>query len=310
MGLDGSTGTYLNVVSNYFWWFAVKLSEPCGNAIFTFTMTSNLHHLRTAYSMNGNSWTCQSEYRDTGNNLRKIDGICQGGNAASYHSNSNKQIAFRQRAMYYAFGFRDAGRVSRLTMKCEGKNVNFRTQEKYGDKGVCKTCPKGSSCASGKPIKLQIEKVMGWNTNQKTNDHDLSASFSQFKTNAASLIDSNTGGTGINVVSNYFWWFGVQLTAECYKAKFAFQMTSNLHHLRTAYSQDGEQWTCASDYQDTGNNRRTFNTCKGGRSASYHSNKGKMLYFSAAAKYYAFGFRDAGKVTNLQMWCNEKVVTK
>jgi len=308
--LDGSTSTYLNVVSNYFWWFGVKLSEPCRNAIFTFTMTSNLHHLRTAYSMDGETWTCQSEYRDTGNNLRKINGICQGGNAASYHSNSNKQITFKSRAAYYAFGFRDAGRVSRLTMKCEGKNVNFNTQEKYAVKGECKSCPKTYSCASGKPIKLQMEKVMAWNTNQKTHDHDLSASFSQFTTNAASLVDGNTGGTGINVVSNYFWWFAVKLTAECYKAKFSFLMTSNLHHLRTAYSQDGEQWTCASDFQDTGNNRRTHSNCKGGRAASYHSNKNKMIYFSAAAKYYAFGFRDAGKVTNLKMWCGTDVVPR
>jgi hypothetical protein len=273
-------------------------------------MTSNLHHLRTAYSMNGETWTCQSEYRDTGNNLRKINGICQGGNAASYHSNSNKQITFKSRAAYYAFGFRDAGRVSRLTMKCEGKNVNFRTQEKYAVKGECKSCPAGNSCASGKPIKLKIKTVKAWNSGQKTHDRQLDRKYSQFNTNAASLIDSNTGGTGISVVSNYFWWFAVKLTAECYSARFTFQMTSNLHHLRTAYSQDGDEWTCASDFNDTGNNRRTHSDCKGGKAASYHSNKGKLIFFSSAAKYYAFGFRDAGKVTNLQMWCGSDKVTK
>jgi len=306
--LDGSTSTYINVVSNYFWWFAVKTGRPCKQSVFTFTMTSNLHHLRTAYSMDGSNWVCKSEYRDTGNNLRTINGICKGGNAASYHSNTGKSIFFNARAQYFAFGFRDAGQVRKLDMTCEGKSVPFRTQAQYIKDGTCMKCPKGMSCASGKPVKLKISKVMAWNTGQRTHDYDLSKSFSQFTTNAASLIDSNTGGTGINVVSNYFWYFGVQLSAECFKAKFTFQMTSNLHHLRTAYSQDGNSWTCASDYQDTGNNRRTFNTCKGGRSASYHSNKGKMLYFSAAAKYYAFGFRDAGKVTNLQMWCNDQLV--
>jgi nitrite reductase/ring-hydroxylating ferredoxin subunit len=259
--------------------------------------------------MDGDLWTCQSEYRDRSNHLRKINGLCQGGNAASYHSNSNKAITFKQRATYYAFGFRDAGRVYTLTMKCEGKNVNFKTQEKYvDDKNTCKTCSRTYSCASGKPVKLQMEKVMAWNTNQKTSDHALSASFKQFTTNAASLVDSNTGGTGINVISNYFWWFAVKLTAECYQARFQFMVAGNLHHLRTAYSQDGDDWTCASDFNDTGNNRRTHSDCKGGRAASYHSNRGKMIYFSAAAKYYAFGFRDAGRVSNLQMWCNEKLV--
>merc|ERR1712072_1198086 len=309
--LDGSTSTYLNVVSNYFWWFAVKLSEPCRNAIFTFVMTSNLHHLRTAYSMNGNAWTCQSEYRDTGNNLRKINGFCKGGNAASYHSNTNKAIYFRNLAMYYAFGFRDAGKVSQLKMKCNSDPVPFRTQGQYVKDGNCLKCPDGMSCASGKPVKLKISKVMAWNTGQRTHDRNLDKKFSQFTTNAASLIDSNTGGSGINVVSNYFWYFSVQLSTECYSAKFTFTMTSNLHHLRTAYSQTGNSWTCASDYQDTGNNRRTFTGCKGGKAASYHSNKGKIIYFANAAKYYAFGFRDAGKVTNLQMWCNGvRVATK
>jgi len=287
--LDGSTSTYLNVVSNYFWWFGVKVSQPCKAAQFSFTMTSNLHHLRTAYSMDGNLWTCQSEYRDTGNNLRKINGICKGGNAASYHSNTGKAIYFRNRAMYYSFGFRDAGRVSKLKMTCNGESVKFRTQGRYVAGGECKTCPAGNSCASGKPVKMKIKSVKAWNTGQKTHDRNLDRKYSQFNTNAASLIDSNTGGTGINVVSNYFWYFGVELSAECYSAKFTFLMTSNLHHLRTAYSQDGNTWNCASDYQDTGNNRRTFTGCKGGKAASYHSNKGKMIYFANAAKYYAFG---------------------
>jgi hypothetical protein len=271
-------------------------------------MTSNLHHLRTAYSMNGNAWVCKSKYQDTGKNLRTITGICKGGNAASYHSNTGKEIYFNAPAMYFAFGFRDAGQVRKLDMKCQGEAVPFRTQGQYIKAGVCTKCPSGMSCASGKPMKLKIAKVMAWNTGQKTHDRDLDQSFSKFTTNAASLIDTNPTGTGINVVSNYFWWFGVQLSAECYKAKFTFYMASNLHHLRTAYSQDGNTWTCASDFQDTGNNRRTHNNCKGGRAASYHSNRGKMIYFSAAAKYYAFGFRDAGRVSNLQMWCNERLV--
>jgi hypothetical protein len=258
--------------------------------------------------MNGNQWTCKSLYRDTGNNLRSINGVCKGSNAASYHSNTGKAIYFKQRAMYYAFGFRDAGKVSKLTMTCDGDSVPFRTTGQYVDNGVCKNCPAGSSCASGKPVKLKIKSVRAWNTGQKTHDRNLDKKYSQFNTNAASLIDSNTGGTGINVVSNYFWYFGVELSAECYSAKFSFQMTSNLHHLRTAYSQNGNSWTCASDYNDTGNNRRTFTGCKGGKAASYHSNKGKYIFFANAAKYYAFGFRDAGKVTDLKMWCNGKLV--
>jgi hypothetical protein len=306
--LDGQTTTFLNVVSNYFWWFGVRLSKPCKTAQFAFTMSSNLHHLRTAYSMNGNQWTCKSLYRDTGNNLRSINGVCKGSNAASYHSNTGKAIYFKQRAMYYAFGFRDAGKVSKLKMLCNNDAVPFRTQGQYIKGGKCVKCPAGNSCAGGKPVKMKIQSVKAWNSGQRTHDRQLDKKFSQFNTNAASLIDSNTGGSGINVVSNYFWYFGVQLTAECYQAKFTFQMTSNLHHLRTAYSQDGNSWTCASDYQDTGNNRRTFTGCKGGKAASYHSNKGKAIYFANAAKYYAFGFRDAGKVTNLVMWCNGNLV--
>jgi hypothetical protein len=146
--------------------------------------------------------------------------------------------------MYFAFGFRDAGQVRKLDMKCQGEAVPFRTQGQYIKAGVCTKCPSGMSCASGKPMKLKIAKVMAWNTGQKTHDRDLDQSFSKFTTNAASLIDTNPTGTGINVVSNYFWWFGVQLSAECYKAKFTFYMASNLHHLRTAYSQDGNTWTC------------------------------------------------------------------
>ena len=47
-------------------WFGVKLSQECRNAVFSFTMSSSMHHLRTAYSQDGNSWTCASDYRDTG----------------------------------------------------------------------------------------------------------------------------------------------------------------------------------------------------------------------------------------------------
>merc|ERR1711981_740739 len=101
--------------------------------------------------MNGIDWKCQSEYKDTGNNLRTINGVCKGSNAASYHSNTGKAIYFRGYAMYYAFGFRDASRVSKLTMTCNGEAVPFRTQGQYVKNGVCTKCPAGNSCASGKP---------------------------------------------------------------------------------------------------------------------------------------------------------------
>ena len=46
---------------------------------------------------------------------------------------------------------------------------------------------------------------MAWNTGQKTHDLDLTKTYSQFTTNAAVLLDNNAD-TGINVVSNVFWY--------------------------------------------------------------------------------------------------------
>merc|ERR1712146_32989 len=182
------------------------------------------------------------------------------------------------------------------------------TVSSYVENNVCKPCPPGYSCAGETKTLLRIDSVMAWNTGQKNHDVGLSKSFSEFKTNAASFIDGNSG-TGIDIVSNIFWYIGVKLTAECEKATFYFSLTSNLHHLRTAYSQDGVSWTCASDYQDYQGNTKAFTGCQGGSAAAYHGKTG-VIRFNQAAKYYAFGFRDAGKVTTLTVRCDGKDVPR
>ena len=137
------------------------------------------------------------------NNHKKFTG-CKGGQAAAYHGKgTGNQIKFANAAQYYAFGYRDGGKATRITMTCEGKSVGV-AQDRYVENNVCKSCPKGFSCANGKKVELKISSVMLWNTGVKTHDHDLSKPFSQFTTNGASLLDKNTG-TGIDVVSNLFW---------------------------------------------------------------------------------------------------------
>ena len=56
-------------------YFGVQLTQMCSNAVFSFTMSSNMHHLRTAYSLDGKTWVCASDYLDTGVPLVRIEGI-------------------------------------------------------------------------------------------------------------------------------------------------------------------------------------------------------------------------------------------
>jgi hypothetical protein len=151
-----------------------------------------------------------------------------------------------------------------------------------------------------------FEEVRAWNTGIRHHDQDLTKSFSQFGTDASSLVDNDIQ-TGIKIVSNYFWYIAVKFSQPCASAEFNFVLTSNLHHLRTAYSMDGSKWTCASNFRDTGNNKRTFTGCKGGRAASYHG-RDRTISFTKNAKYYAFGFRDAGTVSDLTMKCKGALV--
>merc|ERR1719183_2222594 len=196
--------------------------------------------------------------------------------------------------MYYAFGFRDAGTVSQITGSCQGdllskpppmsvKNnkcvqcpagnacadgVATPCGNKWADGGKCKDCPDDNICKGGKASMCDrtkgISAVRAWNSNKKTHDLDLSVSWDEMNVDASILLDGSTG-TYINVVSNYFWWFVVKLSEPCRNAIFTYTMTSNLHHLRTAYSMNGQMWTCKSEYRDTGNNLRKINgICQSG----------------------------------------------
>merc|ERR1712048_857820 len=132
----------------------------------------------------------------------------------------------------------DAGLVSKLTMKCQGKTVKAAVHRYRkgntctkcpSDSGCnghvackkvqmidgsdkCAACPKGASCdgVSSTPCgtSLGIAEVRAWPTGQRNHDVDLSKGFSQFNTNAMMLRDGSAS-TGISVVSNYFWYFGV-----------------------------------------------------------------------------------------------------
>ena len=129
-----------------------------------------------------------------------------------------------------------------------------------------------------------IASAMAWKTDQHTIDVDLTKAYSQFTTDAAVLLDKDPD-TGITTNGRIFWcvlchlvffvtganckyplhtthlvntrkprprgrYFGVKLTRECSNATFSFTMGSNMHYLRTAYSQDGKTWTCESDFLD------------------------------------------------------------
>ena len=103
--------------------------------------------------------------------------------------------------MYYAFGFRDAGKVSSIRMKCEGKIVGAPrpshvednvckscpdgfvcdgkkktkcASKEYIDGNKCKKCPVGYTCKNGKLNEcgrlFGISSVMAWNTKQKNHD--------------------------------------------------------------------------------------------------------------------------------------------
>ena len=136
------------------------------------------------------------------NKDRKFTG-CKGGSAPSFHGRTG-EIRFSKLARYYAFGFRDAGKVSNLVMTCDGQTVPYTTTGKYVDNNVCKDCPQGYYCSGKTKTPIKIEEVKAWNTGIKHHDVGLAKTFSQFTSSGALLIDGN-GGTGYNVVSNIFW---------------------------------------------------------------------------------------------------------
>ena len=163
---------------------------------------------------------------------RKFTG-CKGGTAASYHG--KPQMKFTTSAKYYALGFRDAGLVSALNIKC-GNAIVTKAEHKFRDSdnkcqacpkgfgcngrvacpknayatldGQCKACPAGNTCdgvgkQECKPS-IGVESVMAWNTGQKNHDVDLTKSWSQFTTSGKVLRDKKSS-TSLSVVSNYFW---------------------------------------------------------------------------------------------------------
>ena len=167
-----------------------------------------------------------------GGKTRKFSG-CKGGSAASYHGKTG-EIRFDKAAKYYAFGFRDAGLLSKLDMKC-GKTIMLKAEHKYRrSDGQCAACPKGFGCdgrlacpiakfsVAGKcqdcPAgytcdgvgkfkclpDVGIEAVRGWNSGQKNHDVDLTKRWSQFNLDGKTLRDDKSY-TGFDIIENYFW---------------------------------------------------------------------------------------------------------